>query len=268
VYDVWTHTLAVLNQLEPIVAALTPGYDPESTGDLLTGLLVLRLGRYREKFGDHFAGSLNTDRSARALLFFAALYHDVAKPQCKLTDEQGKIRFWGHDEQGAQMAAARADTLRLSNDEIHRLRLIIRNHMRIHFHSSRIEREHISPSRRAIYRFFRDAGEAGVDLVLLALADMRATHGHTLTQENWSAVLDVCRILLENYWEKPAETVSPPQLLNGHELMSALDLKPGPLLGQLIEAIREAQATGRVDTRDGALAFARDYLTTEKSESR
>ena len=260
VYDVWSHTLAVMNQLEDILAALAPGYNPETTGDLLTGLLVLRLGRYREQFAAHFANPLNSDRSVRALLFFAALYHDVAKPVCKTTGDDGRIRFWGHDEQGAEMAHARANALHLSNDEIQRLQLIIRHHMRVHFHSNRMADEHKTPSRKAIYRFFRDTGEAGVDLVLLALADTRATHAHTLTQETWVAALDVCRIFLENYWEKPAETVAPPRLLDGHEMMTEFDLKPGPHVGELLEAIREAQATGKVDTREEALAFARDWI--------
>ena len=249
-----------MNQLEDILAALAPGYNPETTGDLLTGLLVLRLGRYREQFAAHFANPLNTDRSVRALLFFAALYHDVAKPTCKTTGDDGRIRFWGHDEQGPRWPPARANALHLSNDEIQRLQLIIRHHMRVHFHSNRMADEHKTPSRKAIYRFFRDTGEAGVDLVLLALADTRATYAHTLTQETWVAALDICRIFLENYWEKPAETVAPPRLLDGHEVMTEFDLKPGPRVGELLEAIREAQATGKVDTREEALAFARDWI--------
>ena len=201
----------------------------------------------------------------RTLLFLAAMYHDVAKPICKTTDENGRIRFWEHDEQGAEMAATRANTLHLSNDEIQRLRLIIRHHMRVHFHSNRIETEHKTPSRKAIYRFFRDAGEAGIDLVLLALADTRATRGHTLTQETWAATLDTCRIFLENYWEKPAETVSPPRLLDGNEVMREFDLKPGPHVGEILEAIREAQATGKISTREEALSFARVWLYSDNS---
>jgi hypothetical protein len=72
--------------------------------------------------------------------------------------------------------------------------------------------------------------------------------------------LDICRILLENYWEKPAETVSPPGLLNGKDLMTEFDLKPGPQIGELLEAVREAQATGKVDTREAALNFTRAWL--------
>ncbi len=266
VYDVWAHTLSALDHLEKILSALAPGYDPETADDLYTGLLTLRLGRYRGQLAAHFAEPLNADRSVRALLGFAVLYHDVAKPHCKVVDEQGGLHFWGHDEQGAEMAAARADALHFSNPEIQRLRLIVRHHMRPHFHSNRMEAEGKAPSRRAIYRFFRDTGEAGVDLALLALADARATRGHTLQQEGWTAMLDVCRVFLENYWEKPAETVSPPPLLNGHDLMSALDLPPGPQVGELLEAIREAQATGKVSTCDQALSFAREQIANLKSQ--
>ncbi|GAB4505644.1 MAG: CCA tRNA nucleotidyltransferase [Anaerolineales bacterium] len=264
VYDVWTHTLSTLEHLEAILAVLTPGYDPEATGDLYNGLLTLRLGRYREHLAAHFTQSLNADRSVRALLGFAALYHDIAKPQNKTIDEQGKWHFWGHDEQGAEVAVARADALHFSHPEIQRLRLIVRHHMRPHFHSRRMEAEGKAPSRRAIYRFFRDTGEAGVDVLLLALADTRATHGHTLTQEGWSAMLDICRIFLENYWEKPSETVSPPPLLNGHDLMAALSLSPGPRVGELLEAIREAQATGKIETREAAISLARNKLLEEE----
>ena len=65
------------------------------------------------------------------------------------------------------------------------------------------------PSRKAIYRFFRDSGEAGVDLVLLGLADLRGTRGPTIAQETWMAALDVAKILLENYWEKRQKKLLP-----------------------------------------------------------
>ena len=55
-----------LRVLEGILAALRVGYSAEETNDMFTGLLTLRLGRYREQFAAHFAQSLNTDRSVRA----------------------------------------------------------------------------------------------------------------------------------------------------------------------------------------------------------
>ena len=260
VHDVWEHTLSVMQNLEGILASLALGYDADKTDDLFTGFLTARLGRYREQFAEHFNQALNTDRSMRALLFFAALYHDVSKPATKSVEETGRIRFFGHDQLGAKAVVKRTHALNLSNDEMERMKIIIENHMRFHFFTSRMEGEKEEPSRKAIYRFFRDAGEGGVDLVLLGLADLRGTRGHTLTQESWIAALDVARILLENYWEKPEETIAPPRLLNGLDVMNEYQLEAGPLVGQLLEAIREAQATAKVSTREGALAFGHDWL--------
>ena len=260
VYEVWTHTLAVLDYLDQIISALRVGYDAEKTNDMFTGLLTLRLGRYREQIANHFAKSVNVDRSLRSLLFFAALYHDVSKPETKTVEESGRIRFFDHDVKGAEVVADRAHTFNLSNDEIDRLRAIIKNHMRIHSFADRVINEKQTPSRKAIYRFFRDSGEAGVDLVLLGLADLRATRAHALTIEIWNAYLDAARILLENYWERPQEIITPPRLLDGHELMKELGIKPGPAVGQLLESIRENQAAGKIENREQALAFAREEL--------
>jgi tRNA nucleotidyltransferase/poly(A) polymerase len=268
IHNVWEHTLQVLSALDEILSALSVGYDPGSKGDLFTGMLVMRLGRYREQYAEHFSKLLNADRSVRGLLFFTALYHDAAKPHAITRDANDRIRFWGHDERGAEMAAARARALSLSNDEIQRMTLVIKNHMRIHFHTSRKEGEGKDPSRRAIYRFFKENGEAGLDLILLALADLRGTHGNELKQDTWSAALDVCRIFLENYWEHPEQVVSPPKLLDGNDLMCELGLSPGPRVGEVLEAIREGQATGKVSTREAAIAFGRNWLAgIDKKES-
>jgi putative nucleotidyltransferase with HDIG domain len=259
IYDVWEHTLSVLGHLEGILSALAPGYNADEINDLFTGLLTIRIGRFREQFAAHFAESLNSDRSVRAALFFAALYHDVAKPATRSVDEAGRIRFFDHDIKGAEVAAKRGRMLSLSNDEIERVNPIIKHHMRFPFFTGRLEGDKQEPSRKAIYRFFRDSGEAGVDLVLLGLADLRGMRGHTLTQETWTAALEVARIFLENYWEKPKETIAPPRLLDGNELMSELNLEPGRVVGQLLEAIREGQATGKIENREQALDFARRY---------
>lgn len=255
IQDVWGHTLSVLYHLEDILTALAPGYDAEKNNDLFTGLLSLRLGRYRDRFAQHFATFLNTERSIRALLLFAALYHDVAKPAMKAVDETGRIRFIGHEKAGAEVVAQRGKAFSLSTDEIQRLQTIVANHMRFPLLGSQGDDK--TPSRRTIYRFFRDTGEAGVDLLLLGLADLRGVRGHTLTQESWSDALDVARVFLENYWEKPEEAVAPPRLVSGDDLMAELGLLPGPIVGELLREVREAQAIGEVKNRAEALEFAR-----------
>jgi putative nucleotidyltransferase with HDIG domain len=263
VHDVWEHTLATLSHLEGVLTALAPDYNPETASDLFNALMVLRIGLYRQQISDIFSTPLTADRSLRSLLFLAALYHDVAKPQTKKLDEEGQLRFWNHDQQGAEMAASRGHVLAMSNDEMTRLETVIRNHMRILFHTNRLLREGKPPSRRAVYRFFRDTGPAGVDACLLALADMRATYELILPQEAWAAALDVVRLMLENWFEKPAETIAPTPLVDGDDLKRELELQPGKIIGDLLEALREAQAMGEVSTREQAMELARQILNNK-----
>ncbi|MER3467287.1 MAG: hypothetical protein C4312_01415, partial [Thermoflexus sp.] len=72
--------------------------------------------------------------------------------------------------------AERLRALRFSNDEVEEVALLVRDHMRPHG----LARGPLSP--RAIYRFFREVGAAGVDLALLALADTLGVWGSTLSE--------------------------------------------------------------------------------------
>ena len=71
-------------------------------------------------------------------------------------------------------------------------------------------------------------------------------------------------MLLEAWYEKKDQQVSPPPLLDGTDLMRELSLQPGKLIGELLEAVREAQAMGEVTTQAQALEFARKRLDKEE----
>jgi len=259
VHDVWSHTLSVVSHLESILATLTTEYHPETASDYFHGVLVLKIGRYRKQISEHLSSLRNTNRSWREILLFSALYHDISKPEKSVTGSEGHIRFWGHEDDGAEILSKRANKLALSNDEINRLSTIVQNHMRIHFHTKRMLDEKKAPSRRAIFRFYRDVGDAGVDICLLTLADLWATYDNTLPEEIWVTCLDVVRIFMESWWEKKSELVMPPQLLSGNEIMESLSLDPGPEVGRLLDAVREAQVVNHVAGKENALNYAREY---------
>lgn len=262
VHDAWEHTVSVMQYLDDLLNLLLGGRQDDANG-LMTSLLALGIGRYRGRIAEDFEKSPNPDRTARALLQFAALYHDAGKPQSRSADSDGRIHFYGHEQAGAAVIEARAVAWNLSNVEISRARAIVENHLRFFFLAARNEDAGEPPSRRAIYRFFRDAGVSAVDVILLGLADLRGTRAQTLTERAWKAWVEVARILLENLWEKPEESVTPPRLIDGHELMLELDLEPGPIVGRLLDAIREGQATGDVATRAEALELARRRMQSD-----
>ena len=254
IYDVWHHSLDVIQKLEELLAVLAPRYDEDKSANLFMGLVSMQLGRYREQIAGHLQTLLNAERPLRPLLFLAALYHDIGKPQTKGIDEKGRIRFLEHEGVGEKMIAKRARALHLSNPEIERAAGIVYFHMR----PLLLSHENQPLTRRAIYRFFHAAGATGVDVCLLSLADLMGSCGPALSQQRWAKHLGVIRKLLEAWWERPTESISPPALLNGNDLMAELGLAPGPHIGRLLEAIREAQAAGELHTREAALSLARE----------
>src|SRR6266542_1529912 len=116
-----------------------------------------------------------------------------------------------------------------------------------------------APSRKAIYRFFRDTGEAGIDTLLLSLADHLGTAGPRVDLENWRRHVAVIDYVLRMRLQEGVVT-EPPKLVDGEDLMSSLGIPPGPRVGELLELVREAQAAGDVITRDDAIALARREL--------
>jgi putative nucleotidyltransferase with HDIG domain len=266
--DVWNHTLRTLQALEQLYSVLVEKYDQDQAADLFHGSASLWLGRYRAQFQTHFQRSLTLGRTARGLLFLAALYHDIGKPQTRMQAEDGRVRFLGHAEPGAEIAARRARLLALSTGEVQAVETMVAQHMRVHdlaHHWQDGVDENIS--RRAIYRYFRNTGEYGIDICLLSLADTRGTYGVTLPQDVWDRELKTCRALLEAYWEKHDEVVAPTRLLSGQDVMTMLDLKPGPVIGQLLAAIHEAQAVGEIHTRAEAEAFSYRWLEASQAVS-
>ena len=260
-FDVWNHILQVLKRLDQNMELLGDGVGAEGAGDMQSGLIVQKLGRYRKQFKEHLSVELVPDHSRLALLYFAALLHDAGKASTQSRDETGRIHFYDHENLGAAMAAERGRALHLSNDEIDVLETIVRHHGRPYL----LTKEGGLPSRGAIYRFFRDTGSNGIEICLLSLADFMGKFDAQVPQDELGNHLDALRALLEAYFEHANEQVSPPALVNGEDLMRELGLQPGPRIGELLEAVREAQAAGEVGNKVEALELARNILHKKAS---
>jgi hypothetical protein len=116
-----------------------------------------------------------------------------------------------------------------------------------------------------VYRYFQSFSEAGVEGVFLALADFLAREGTASPSEGWPRFLDASRTLLEAWWEAHEQTVSPPRLVTGDDIMETYDLDPGPHIGRLLESIREEQAVGKITTKEEALAYIEARLSDDLS---
>jgi len=249
-WDVFNHCLAVVEALDMILSEDEPQADLAKSlwNELWTRLEWWAGGR--TYFSEEFVP--NTHRCSLTKL--AGLLHDIGKPQTKAVDDTGRMRFFGHANAGAQIAAGLMHRLRFSSRETALVRGMIDAHMR----PVQMAQQG-APSRKAIYRFFRDTGEAGIDTLFLSLADHLGTAGPRVDLENWRRHVTVIDYVLRMRLEERV-VVEPPMLVDGDDLMSALGIPPGPRLGELLELVREAQAAGDVITRDDAIALARREL--------
>ena len=259
-YDAWVHTLAVCDHLADLLAVLDPRPDEELSANLTLGLASAQLGRFRGPLHAVLGHSLTAGRSLRSLWMLAALLHDVGKSRTGSRDSAGTLHFLGHERLSAEMAASWGEQMRLSGAEVERLKTVVADHMR----PGQLEKTRpITP--RAIYRYYRQLGEAGVDIVLLSLADFLGKHNPPPPQQAWAGRLGTGRTLLEAYFERSSQVVQPPALIDGEVLMRHLGLTPGPMVGDLLEAVREAQVEGQVGTTEQALEFARLALRSRNS---
>ena len=204
---------------------------------------------------EHFREVHSDGYTRGTLCKLAGLLHDIAKPATRTMEASGRIRFFGHHTQGAEMARVALSRLRLSRRGIELVEKMIELHLRPGQMSQRLE----LPTTRAVYRFFRRAGDSAIDVVYLNLADYLAARGPYLEREEWSAYVATVRYALETGLSQE-ETATMPKLLDGHDLMNVLNIGPGPRVGELLEALREARAAGEITNGEEALALARRRL--------
>lgn len=186
-----------------------------------------------------------------ASLRVATLLHDVGKPETRTVQADGRTRFFGHSEAGADLAVSMLTRWRLPTDFIERVRQLVLQHLR----PGQVGGQGEPPTARALHRFQRSLGDATPDVCWLFLADSLATVGPEALLARWPAyVAHVHRIIT---WTPSPAATAVQRVVDGHAVMAAADIAPGPLVGELLEAVSEAVAAGEILTVDDALALVR-----------
>jgi poly(A) polymerase len=250
-WDVFDHCLETVRNLDVLLAEEEPR---DRRWRTLWRELWGQLDWWAEA-RDYFREEVLAERPRLAVLKLGGLLHDVAKPETKTFDETGRMRFFGHADVGAEKAARILRRLRFSAREVGIVETMVRAHLR----PVQMGQQG-PPSRRALYRYFRDCADAAVETLFLSLVDHLATVGPHVNLPGWRRHVALVNYMLAKRFQEE-ETFSPPKLIGGDELMTELELSPGPLIGRLVGIVREAQAAGEISTRDEALALARSSLT-------
>ncbi len=164
-------------------------------------------------------------------LAFAALLHDVGKPETKGLNH-GRTTFHNHEQVGRAIADRLSRHLKLANAERQRVSWLVEYHQYL---------GEAMKLREA--KLKRILAEPGIDELLgLHRADALASTGD-------AGHVDYCEHYLH---EQPAGPINPPPLLNGHDL-ARHGLRPGPQTRVHLELVREAQLDRLVHSKKEAL---------------
>jgi putative nucleotidyltransferase with HDIG domain len=163
---------------------------------------------------------------------WAAILHDIAKPQTKRFVQGKGWTFHGHEEMGARQVPAIFKRFKLPLNEKMKL---VQKLVRLHLRPIALSKEEITDS--ALRRLAVNLGEELDDLLILGRSDI--TTGNPLKKAK--------RLKNYDYLEKRiAEVIEKDQLrsfqspVRGDEIMKICNLPPGPQVGQLKKAIEEA----------------------------
>lgn len=242
VFGAWKHTLDSIEKLTGIIEVISYRRSDHTAASFGFGMLAMQFDRYRAKLNEHFAFEWPNERPHQALMVFAALLHALGRAS----------DFDNADGISAKIAQKYADALRLSSGEKKRLVSMIATYRQAQIIDYW--------SDLNLHRFWYPLDIMGIDAIFLALADYLATYGNELEQDAWLEEVERAVMLLDAYYHRREQVISPPTLLNGNDLMQELDLTGGVIIGELLTLIREAQVTGDVASRETALTIARDYL--------
>lgn len=228
-YDLWDHSLKTVHFAEAILSSIQD-YFPQ----------------YAERLNAYLSTPLESDIQRNQVLLFTAFLHDMGKPSTKM--ETGKdIHFYNHDRRGVNINRKIARRFMLGRKTTCMITTMTRHHMRL-LNLYKLE----TPTKRAIYRFLKDSNDAYLDTLILGLADFMATRTSSQDEETITSFLAFVSHLMDCYYEECPNSRFK-ALLNGHEIMETLHIKPGKKVGELLALVEQAEREGTVSTKEEAI---------------
>tara|TARA_B100000003_G_scaffold208832_1_gene230650 strand:- start:419 stop:1840 length:1422 start_codon:yes stop_codon:yes gene_type:complete len=192
--------------------------------------------------------------STKMKLRFAALVHDIAKPNTRRIDNKKGYTFHGHDAIGERMLNKVAKRMKLSND----LKNYLKKLTLLHLRPIALAKDVVTDS--AIRRVMVAAGEDLNDLMTLCRADITTKNPKRIKKylENFDKVENKMKNVIEidslNSFQSP---------VRGDEIMKICGLSEGRKVGEIKDAIEEAILDGKIDN---SYEDAMDYLNKIKND--
>lgn len=186
-----------------------------------------------------------------AFLKLATFLHDIGKPSCwTIEEDTGRHRFIKHDEIGSKLVIPILKDLKFSKKQIQYVQTLIKYHI---YPSSLVSAEDVTD--KAFMKFYRKMEGFVIDVIILAMADRLSARGEKITEEIVNKNISALTKLLNDYLVLRKDIKPLEKLLDGRDIMEILKIKQSPKLGEIINALKEAQISGNVCTKQEAIDF-------------
>lgn len=262
VHDGLYHTIRVAELVQKICRYFQIG-QPINEDKLLNPMLS-ELESFRDEIRDYLTRQLNPHRSLQGLLVLTALYHDLGKVEILKNETIASDRFPGHAIYSEKLFNKYKWKFALSNDENAAISQMLRCHMSEHLKLVALTDKY----QILVYKFYREAGQFGVLVVLFHLADLIATYEENLTDQRGKIAITSAKRLLKGWFYQREKMITPKKLIDGNDLMQVFNLSPGRHIGDFLEIIREAQVEGKVSNRHEALELISFHLNEGNHDAR
>lgn len=195
------------------------------------------------------------------LLKLAMLLHDIGKPGVQTLEADGTLHYYGHERQGAQLAAEICRRLKCSNRDAGTVYFLVRHHMRPLFLFTAFQK--LKASRRAVTRFFMECAANLPALLLLATADQLGKEKQP--GEKRPAFLDFIKQLMVDFETDYKTKNAAPPLITGRDLINEFGLKPSPLFKKILSRVEQERLARSAMTRQEAVDLVRRLIREQGS---
>lgn len=189
------------------------------------------------------------------VLRFAALLHDIGKPDTREIHGDRTVTFHHHDVVGARMTRHRMRELKFDKDTTRAVSELVRMHLRFHTYK-------MGWTDAAVRRYVRDAGDLLERLNALTRADV--TTGNPKKAARIQRRVDELEVrIVELREQEELDALRPP--IDGNQIMRHLDIRPGPVVGEAWAMLLEERLDRGPMTEDEAYAVL-DAWWTQRGE--